>query len=123
VVLRKGYGLGAQAMAAGSFHSPMFTIGWPSSEFGAMGLEGSVRLGYRKELEAIEDPDERQAAFEKMVAKAYEHGKGMNMASFLEIDAVIDPAETRRWVIRGLESSPAESRQGYDRSDRFIDAW
>lgn len=123
VVLRKGYGLGAQAMAAGSFHSPMFTIGWPSSEFGAMGLEGAVRLGYRKELEAIADPDERQAAFEKMVAKAYEHGKGMNMASFLEIDAVIDPAETRRWVIRGLESSPPDSRQGYNRSDRFIDAW
>jgi acetyl/propionyl-CoA carboxylase alpha subunit len=123
VVLRKGYGLGAQAMAAGSFHSPMFTIGWPSSEFGAMGLEGSVRLGFRKELEAIDDPQERQAAFERMVAKAYEHGKGMNMASFLEIDAVIDPAETRRWAIRGLESTPAASRKGYDRVDRFIDAW
>lgn len=123
IVLRKGYGLGAQAMAAGSFHSPMFTIGWPSSEFGAMGLEGSVRLGFRKELEAIEDPDERQVAFDKMVAKAYEHGKGMNMASFLEIDAVIDPAETRRWVSQGLESSPPESRKGYDRPDRFIDTW
>lgn len=123
VVLRKGYGLGAQAMAAGSFHSPMFTIGWPSSEFGAMGLEGSVRLGFRKELEAIDDPQERQAAFDQMVARAYEHGKGMNMASFLEIDAVIDPAETRRWVIRGIESSPAASRQGYDRADRFIDSW
>ena len=110
-------------MAAGSFHSPMFTIGWPSSEFGAMGLEGSVRLGFRKELEAIADPNERQAAFENMVARAYQHGKGMNMASFLEIDAVIDPAETRRWVIRGLESAPPEALVGYDRSDRFIDTW
>ncbi|GGY66895.1 acetyl-CoA carboxylase family protein [Marinobacter zhanjiangensis] len=123
VVLRKGYGLGAQAMAAGSFHSPMFTIGWPSSEFGAMGLEGSVRLGFRKELEAIDDPKERQEAFDRMVARAYEHGKGMNMASFLEIDAVIDPAETRRWVIRGLESSPAASREGFNRADGFIDTW
>ena len=123
VVLRKGYGLGAQAMAAGSFHSPLFTIGWPSSEFGAMGLEGSVRLGFRRELEAIKDPDERQAAFDDMVAKAYEHGKGMNMASFLEIDAVIDPAETRRWVLRGLESTPLDSRRGFDREDRFIDTW
>ncbi|WP_404363011.1 carboxyl transferase domain-containing protein [Marinobacter sp.] len=128
VVLRKGYGLGAQAMAAGSLHSPMFTIGWPTSEFGAMGLEGAVRLGFAKELAAIRDEAERQKTFDAMVARAYEQGKGMNMASFLEIDAVIDPAETRHWLSRGLKSVPAGAtgrpRQGADRcTDGFIDTW
>ena len=56
IVLRKGYGLGAQAMAGGGFKAPLFTVAWPTSEFGAMGLEGAVRLGMRRELEAIEDP-------------------------------------------------------------------
>nr|WP_321950638.1 carboxyl transferase domain-containing protein [Paraburkholderia bannensis] len=105
VVLRKGYGLGAQAMAAGSFHAPLFTIAWPSGEFGAMGLEGAVRLGYAKELAAIDDPAQREAQFERMVADAYRNGKAINMASFLEIDGVIDPAETRRWLMRGLNAS------------------
>ncbi len=98
VVLRKGYGLGAQAMAAGGFKAPLFTIGWPTSEFGAMGLEGAVRLGMRRELEAIEDPAERERAFDAAVAAAYERGKGISMASYFEIDDVIDPADTRRWV-------------------------
>ncbi|MDX1635274.1 MAG: carboxyl transferase domain-containing protein [Marinobacter sp.] len=122
VVVRKGYGLGAQAMAAGSFHSPLFTIGWPSSEFGAMGLEGAVRLGYAKELAAIADADQRQHTFERMVAKAYEQGQGTSMASFLEIDAVIDPAETRRWLVRGLDSAgrSAAIDQG---QGGFIDTW
>ena len=122
VVVRKGYGLGAQAMAAGSFHSPMFTIGWPSSEFGAMGLEGAVRLGYAKELAAIEDADERQQTFDRMVARAYEQGRGMNMASFLEIDAVIDPAQTRRWLLRGLDSA-GEQGAGGATAESFIDTW
>ncbi|MGE5649935.1 MAG: carboxyl transferase domain-containing protein [Bacillota bacterium] len=122
VVLRKGYGLGAQAMAGGSFHAPFFTVAWPSGEFGAMGLEGAVRLGYRKELEAIADPDERRATFEKMVAASYEQGKAINMASFLEIDDVIDPLDTRRWVLRGLRSAPpAAPRSGKKRP--FIDTW
>jgi acetyl-CoA carboxylase carboxyltransferase component len=122
VVLRKGYGLGAQSMAGGSFHAPFFTVSWPSGEFGAMGLEGAVRLGYRKELEAIEDPQERQAAFEKMVAQSYEHGKAINMASYLEIDDVIDPMETRRWIMRGIRSAPPPApRNGKKRS--FIDTW
>ncbi|HJV52207.1 MAG TPA: carboxyl transferase domain-containing protein [Noviherbaspirillum sp.] len=122
VVLRKGYGLGAQAMAGGSFHAPFFTVAWPSGEFGAMGLEGAVRLGYRKELEAIADPDERRAAFEKMVAASYEQGKAINMASFLEIDDVIDPLDTRRWVLRGLRSvPPAGARTGKKRP--CIDTW
>ncbi len=98
VILRKGYGLGAQAMAGGGFKAPLFTVGWPTSEFGAMGLEGAVRLGMRRELEAIEDPDERQRAFEATVAAAYERGKGISMAEYFEIDDVIDPADTRRWI-------------------------
>ncbi|WP_277345013.1 acyl-CoA carboxylase subunit beta, partial [Metapseudomonas otitidis] len=98
VVLRKGYGLGAQAMAAGSFHSPLFTVAWPSGEFGAMGLEGAVRLGYAKELAAVEDAGERERLFRRMVDKAYQNGTAINMASFLEIDAVIDPEQTRAWL-------------------------
>lgn len=121
VVLRKGYGLGAQAMAAGSFMAPMFTIGWPSSEFGAMGLEGAVRLGYAKELAAIEDESERQAQFDKLVAELYRRGKGVSMASFLEIDAVIDPMETRDWLLRGLSSAPPESLTKGTRP--FVDTW
>ncbi len=98
VVLRKGYGLGAQAMAAGSFKAPLFTIGWPTSEFGAMGLEGAVKLGMRRELEAIEDPAERERVYEATVAAAYERGRGVSMASYFEIDDVIDPVDTRRWI-------------------------
>ena len=121
VVLRKGYGLGAQAMAAGSFHSPLFTIAWPSAEFGAMGLEGAVRLGFAKELAAVEDPGARQQLFDKLVAKAYENGKGINMASFLEIDAVIDPVETRAWLLRGLNAAPKPApREG---KKRAVDTW
>jgi acetyl/propionyl-CoA carboxylase alpha subunit/acetyl-CoA carboxylase carboxyltransferase component len=120
VVLRKGYGLGAQAMTAGSFHAPFFNISWPTGEFGGMGLEGAVRLGYRREMEAIEDPEERDAFYRKMVDRYYENGKATNMASFLEIDAVIDPAETRHWVTRGLKSlPPAEAKP----SRAFIDTW
>ena len=105
IVLRKGYGLGAQAMAGGSFRVPLFTIGWPTSEFGGMGLEGAVKLGYRKELEAIEDPEERLKTYQEMVDRMYERGKGVNMASHFEIDDVIDPADTRRWITRGLAAT------------------
>ncbi|SDL77483.1 acetyl-CoA carboxylase family protein [Pseudomonas indica] len=122
VVLRKGYGLGAQAMAAGSFHSSLFTLAWPTGEFGAMGLEGAVRLGFAKELAAQPDETARQALFDKLVAKAYDKGKGLNMASYLEIDGVIDPAETRAWLIRGLNSVPQPPR--WDGKKRpFIDTW
>ncbi|MGY2129399.1 carboxyl transferase domain-containing protein [Blastococcus sp. SYSU DS0617] len=98
VVVRKAYGLGAQAMAGGSTKVPRFTVGWPSSEFGPMGLEGAVRLGMRRELEAIEDDAERQAAFDAAVAASYERGHGLNVAAHWEIDDVIDPADTRRWI-------------------------
>lgn len=121
VVLRKGYGLGAQAMAAGSFHSPLFTIAWPSAEFGAMGVEGAVRLGFAKELAAEPEPQERQALFERLVAKAYESGKATNMASYLEIDAVIDPRETRAWLLRGLNA--AGPRRSDEPARGFVDTW
>ncbi len=121
VVTRKGYGLGAQAMAAGSFKATIFTVGWPSSEFGGMGLEGFVRLGYRNELAAIEDPAERQKMFETMVAKMYEVGKGVSMADHFEIDDVIDPADTRRWITTAFRTSPPAGSE--QRSAAFVDTW
>ena len=105
VVLRKGYGLGAMAMAGGGFHEPLFTVAWPSGEFGAMGLEGAVRLGYRKELEAVPDGPAREALYAKFVDEQYAKGKAINVASALEIDAVIDPAQTRVWLSAGLASA------------------
>ncbi|MGA4532548.1 carboxyl transferase domain-containing protein [Ectopseudomonas chengduensis] len=122
LVLRKGYGLGAQAMAAGSFHSPLFTAAWPSGEFGAMGLEGAVRLGFAKELAAQPDETARQALFDKLVAKAYDNGKALNMASYLEIDAVIDPADSRAWLLRGLNAAPRSPRRD-GKKRPFIDTW
>ena len=123
IVLRKGYGLGAQAMAAGGFKAPLFTVGWPTSEFGAMGLEGAVRLGMRRELEAIEDPEERERVFSEMVATAYERGRGMNMAAYGEIDDVIDPADSRRWIATLFdEHAPSWwERPGKKRPN--VDAW
>ena len=122
VVLRKGYGLGAQAMTAGSLLAPEFTIAWPTGEFGPMGFEGAVRLGFGKQLEAIADPADRQQVFDGLVAAAYERGKALNMAAHLELDDVIDPADTRRWLVRGLASMPAPApRSGRKRP--FVDAW
>jgi acetyl-CoA carboxylase carboxyltransferase component len=119
VVLRKGYGLGAQAMAGGSFRAGLFTLSWPTGEFGGMGLEGAVRLGFRRELEAIEDDDERAATFEAMVEAAYRRGEALNMAAHLEIDDVIDPAETRARVLALFRAAPA--RTGTPRT--FVDTW
>ena len=107
VVLRKGYGLGAMAMCAGGFHAPQFTVAWPTGEFGAMGLEGAVRLGYRKELEAQPEGPARAALFEQLLAQEYAKGSALNMAATLEIDAVIDPADTREWLFKGLQTQPA----------------
>jgi acetyl/propionyl-CoA carboxylase alpha subunit/acetyl-CoA carboxylase carboxyltransferase component len=122
VVLRKGYGLGAQAMAGGDFSAPAMTIAWPTAEFGPMGLEGAVRLGYRKELDSQPDPAAKQALFEKLVGRMYETGKALSVASVLEIDAVIDPAETRAWLVRGLKSCPIPpARAGKKRP--FVDTW
>jgi acetyl-CoA carboxylase carboxyltransferase component len=106
VVTRKAYGLGAQAMMGGSTKAPLATIAWPTGEFGGMGLEGAVRLGYRDELQAITDPIERDKTFQEMVDRMYEHGKALNAASHFEIDDVIDPADTRRWLTALLRSVP-----------------
>jgi acetyl-CoA carboxylase carboxyltransferase component len=122
VVLRKGYGLGAQGMTGGSFHAPFFIVSWPTGEFGGMGLEGAVRLAYRRELEAVTDPAERDALYQKLVAQLYQAGKAINMAAFLEIDDVIDPADTRRWILRGLRSVPPPARPAGKRRP-FIDTW
>ncbi|MDB5900770.1 MAG: Propionyl-CoA carboxylase [Ramlibacter sp.] len=119
VVLRKGYGLGAMAMAAGGFHAPEFTVSWPSGEFGGMGLEGAVRLGYRKELEAVPEGAEREALFQQLVASQYEAGQAMNMAATLEFDAVIDPAQTRPWLARGLAAAITAGSSGVP----LIDTW
>lgn len=100
IILRKGYGLGAMAMAGGSFRAPHFTVAWPTGEIGGMGLEGAVRLGFSKELAAVDDPDERQSLFDRLVAAAYEHGKALRAATTFELDDVIDPAASRAWVAR-----------------------
>ena len=122
VVLRKGYGLGAQAMAAGCFSAPVFNVSWPTGEFGGMGLEGAVRLGFRKELEAIADPAAREAEFRRRVDGMYERGKATSMASVLEIDDVIDPADTRVWLMRGLRTvQPPVPRAGKKRAN--VDTW
>jgi acetyl-CoA carboxylase carboxyltransferase component len=119
VVLRKGYGLGAMAMTAGGFHEPHFNVAWPTGEFGAMGLEGAVKLGYRKELEAAAPGAERDALYDKLVAQQYANGEALHMAQTLEIDAVIDPADTREWLVRGLASAAPSARVG----DCAIDTW
>jgi acetyl-CoA carboxylase carboxyltransferase component len=121
VVLRKGYGLGAMAMAAGGFHDPDFTIAWPTGEFGGMGLEGAVKLGYRKELQAQPEGPQREALYEQLLAQQYANGQALRMAETLEIDAVIDPAQTRAWLLRGLASAPVVPPGGGAWS--AIDAW
>jgi acetyl-CoA carboxylase carboxyltransferase component len=119
VVLRRGYGLGAMALTAGSFHAPVATCAWPSGEFGGMGLEGAVKLGFRKELEAAPEA-QRQALFDQLLAQAIEKGQALNMAAHQEIDDVIDPNETRDWILRALTvacAAPLAPRRP------FIDAW
>ena len=122
VILRKSYGLGAIAMTGGSYQSAMFAVAWPTGEFGGMGLEGSVKLGYRNELAAIADPAERKAKFDEMVAAAYARGKALSMALGPSLDDVIDPAETRRWIAAGLKSlPPVAPRTG--KKLRWVDSW
>ena len=122
IVMRKGYGLGAQSMAGGSFKATNFTVAWPTGEFGGMGLEGAVKLGYRKELAAIEDPAQREQAYQNMVAMAYDMGKAVNMAAQFEIDAVIDPADSRRWIMNALRAAPRPGRRGAKKRP-CVDPW
>lgn len=121
VVTRRGYGLGAMAMARGGFHESFFTASWPTGEFGAMGLEGAVKVGFKKEIEAVSNPDEREALYNKLVDRMYEQGKAINMASYMEIDSVIDPAETRKWLMRGLKSVPPRFKPNDQNS--YVDCW
>ena len=125
VVLRKAYGLGALGMAAGGFHNPSMTVAWPTGEFGGMGLEGAVRLAAKNHLAAIEDPVERQRQFDEMVALAYERGSAVNAAAHLEIDDVIDPADTRRVISAALLAQPGPPRDGWANSRRSagVDTW
>ena len=114
--------LGAQAMAAGGFHAPFFIVSWPTGEFGGMGLEGYARLGFRKEMEAIADPAEREAYYRAKVASLYENGKATSIASVFEIDDVIDPAETRRWIMAAARAVPRPApRTGRKRP--CVDPW
>lgn len=122
VVLRKGYGLGAQAMAGGSFRAPVLTVSWPTGEVGGMGLEGAVRLGFRKELEAEADPEGRQALFDHLLEAAYRNGKALNAASHFELDDVIDPAETRR-KIGGVLSCTADPPPRRGKKRPCVDTW
>ncbi|MEZ5550986.1 MAG: carboxyl transferase domain-containing protein [Pseudomonadales bacterium] len=122
IIIRKSYGLGAQAMAGGSFKAPMFTVTWPTGEFGGMGLEGAVKLGFRKELQAIEDPAERLATYEKMVADSYRRGKAVNMASHFELDDVIDPAQSRHWISGALKSLPPRVPREHKKRPN-VDTW
>jgi len=122
IILRKAYGLGAVAMAGGNFRAPYFTVAWPTGEFAPMGIEGQVKLGYRSELAAIADPEERRAYYERMVAQHYETGKAIHRSTTFGIDDTIDPAETRHWVATLLASiRPPAPRDGKKRP--MVDAW
>lgn len=118
VVLRKAYGLGAQAMAAGGFHRPAATLAWPTGEVGAMGLEGAVRLGFRRELDAVADPVERRELEQRLLDDLYERGRAVNAAAVVEIDDVIDPADTRRWILSAVPATGPD-----EGPTRYIDAW
>ena len=121
VVLRRGYGLGAQAMTGGSLHEPLFTVAWPGAHLGPMGLEGAVRLGLRKELEAIADDAEREEVVRKATATAQDRAHALNAAMLFEIDDVIDPAETRGLIAATLSAAAARGELPPPR--RFVDTW
>ena len=122
IFLRKGYGLGSQAMVCGGFTMPVYAASWPTGEFGGMGLEGFVRLGYKKELEAVKDEAEREKLFETLLARLYEEGKATEAATYLEIDAVIDPADTRQVILKALESV-RKTKPAHEKRRTFVDTW
>jgi acetyl-CoA carboxylase carboxyltransferase component len=122
IVLRKAYGLGAQAMMGGTTKAPLACLAWPTGEFGGMGLEGAVRLGYPKELAAVSDPDEREALFQQLVGRMYEIGKALSVASLFEIDDVIDPADSRRWLTAVFDAA-GDPRPRTAKKRPNIDTW
>jgi acetyl/propionyl-CoA carboxylase alpha subunit/acetyl-CoA carboxylase carboxyltransferase component len=122
IVLRKAYGLGAIAMSGGADDAAVFTVSWPTGEFGPMALEGAAKLGYRNDLAAIADPAERKKKFDEMVAGLYQRGKALNVATHFAIDDVIDPAESRRWITHSLRSTPVATRRKTKKYP-FIDSW
>jgi acetyl/propionyl-CoA carboxylase alpha subunit len=122
IVLRKAYGLGAQAMAGGSMKEPLFTVAWPTAEFGGMGLEGQVKLGFRNELEGIADPEARKRRYDDLVEAAYQRGKALSAGVSFAVDDVIDPADSRRWIVGALDAAPRPAlREGKKR--RNVDTW
>ena len=122
LILRKAYGLGVQAMCGGSSLAPTFMAAWPTAEFAGMNIEGMVKLGYRQELADIEDADERRKFYDDMVADRYEKAKAIYAGTFFGIDDVIDPAESRRWIVAGMSTlPPVEPRKGKKRP--YIDTW
>jgi len=123
VVLRKAYGLGAMAMAGGSMHESTLTVSWPTGEFGAMGLEGAVKLGFKKELEAVENLEEREKLYDSLVQKSYDRGKALAAASKLEFDEVIDPQDTRKWISTTLDSLALIKAGQKNNGHRYIDTW
>lgn len=123
IVLRKAYGLGMVSMMGGAQKAPMLNVAWPTAEYGAMGVEGAVQLGYRKELEAISDPQERKAYFEKKVNELYESGKALNKASTFDFDEVIDPAESRAWIMHAIEAARRDREQALPRAHAFVTPW
>jgi acetyl/propionyl-CoA carboxylase alpha subunit/acetyl-CoA carboxylase carboxyltransferase component len=122
VIVRKAYGLGVQAMCGGSALAGFFTVAWPTAEFAGMNIEGSVKLGYRKELAAIDDPEARKREFDERVARAYESGKAVNAGTGGGLDDVIDPAETRTWVARALKRVPPKAPRT-EKKYPYIDPW
>ena len=122
IVLRKAYGLGAQAMAGGGFKEPMFAVAWPTGEFGGMGLEGQVKLGYRNELAAMDDPRERAERFDELVERAYDRGRAINAGVSFGVDDVIDPADSRQWISNALRSVPERPRR-LEKKRRNVDTW
>ena len=121
VILRRAYGLGAQAMVGGSLHEPLLTVAWPSAHLGPMGLEGAVRLAMRKDLEAIADEEEREKRVRELTALAEQNARAMNAAQLFEIDDVIDPAETRSVIASTLAAAP--ERVAERAPHRFVDTW
>ena len=122
IILRKAYGLGAIAMSGGAYDTAAFCISWPTGEFGPMALEGAAKLAYRNELAAIADPAQRKQRFDEMVAKMYRSGKALNAAAHFGVDEVIDPADSRKWIVSTLRSTPVAGKRTA-KKHRFVDSW